>query len=141
MSQPEQSTPTKAEHSYLAKIQSDAKLPSGEGKGQTVGEHSLLEQKMRTGPETPLPCCVDFAIYPLGSTKHFSEYIDQVEAILKQLGLKYKVHEQGTIIEGEMMAVMHAVKCCHNAIHSMGSPRIVSNIRVDTGSGKYKDES
>ncbi|KAI8362475.1 hypothetical protein B0O80DRAFT_421985 [Mortierella sp. GBAus27b] len=88
---------------------------------------------MRTGPETPLPCSADFAIYPLGSTVPFSKYIAKVEEILKQLELKYKVHEQGTMIHGEMMAVMHAVKCSHNAVHAMGCPRIVSNIRVDTG--------
>ncbi|KAK3814102.1 MAG: YkoF-like protein [Benniella sp.] len=96
------------------------------------------EQRMRTGPETPLPCIADFAIYPIGTTIPFSQVIDKVEAILKQLGLKYNIHEQGTTIHGEMMAITHAIKCCHNAAHAMGCPRIVSNIRVDTNCDKYK---
>jgi hypothetical protein len=89
--------------------------------GATLSEQS--EQRMRTGPETPLPCIADFAIYPIGTTIPFSEVIDKVEAILKQLGmsfvkavsrscrkhptstntwfmytgLKYNIHEQGTV--------------------------------------------
>lgn len=45
------------------------------------------EQRMRTGPETPLPCVADFAIYPIGTTAPFSQFIDKVEGILKQLGI------------------------------------------------------
>lgn len=41
---------------------------------------------MRTGPETPLACCVDFAIYPLGTSTPYSKFIARVEEILKQLG-------------------------------------------------------
>jgi hypothetical protein len=47
---------------------------------------STSEQKMRTGPEAPLYCSVDFAIYPLGTTIPYSKYIDQVELVLKELG-------------------------------------------------------
>ncbi|KAF8933989.1 hypothetical protein EDD21DRAFT_391959 [Dissophora ornata] len=86
----------------------------------------------------PLPCCVDFAVYPLGTTVSFEKYIEQVETVLKQLGLTYHVHKQGTIIEGEMLAIMYAIKCCHSACLALGSARIISNIRVDTGMDNYK---
>ncbi|KAI1294257.1 hypothetical protein EDD11_008202 [Mortierella claussenii] len=94
-----------------------------------------------SGPDVPLNCRVDFAIYPLGTTTPFSDYIDKVEQILKECGLQYKVHAEGTTIEGEMMEVMRAIKCCHQAAHAMQCPRIVSNIRLDTGKGAHKTQS
>ncbi|KAF9959732.1 hypothetical protein BGZ65_000095 [Modicella reniformis] len=51
-----------------------------------------IEQRLRTGPETPLPSCVDFAIYPLGTTVPFSQYIKKVEEILKQLETVSNIH-------------------------------------------------
>lgn len=41
-------------------------------------------------------------------------------------GVDYKIHAQCTTMEGEMGAIMYAVKSCHEALHAMGCPRIAS---------------
>lgn len=42
------------------------------------------------------------------------------------LGIDYRVHAQCTTMEGEMGAIMYALKACHEALHAMGCPRIES---------------
>ncbi|KAF9139174.1 hypothetical protein BGX30_008282 [Mortierella sp. GBA39] len=44
----------------------------------------------------------------------------------------YKIHAQRTTMEGEMGAIMYAVKFCNEALHTMDCPRIVSNVLFDT---------
>ncbi|KAF8944105.1 hypothetical protein BGZ47_004617 [Haplosporangium gracile] len=88
--------------------------------------------------EAVVHCLADFAIYPLGTTASLDKYIDEVEKILKRCGIDYKVHAQCTTMEGEMGAILYAIKSCHEALHVMGCPRIASNIRVDTGVENYR---
>ncbi|KAF9955869.1 hypothetical protein BGZ72_003316 [Mortierella alpina] len=101
-------------------------------------EKRAKEEGLPSKTETTLECCADFAIYPLGTTVPFSTYIDEVEKVLKHGGLEYKVHEHGTTIKGNTMAVMYAIKNCHEAAHALGSSRIISNVRIDTGMENYK---
>ncbi|KAG0198105.1 hypothetical protein BGX28_008421 [Mortierella sp. GBA30] len=101
-------------------------------------EKIMREHGLPSKTESTLPTCVDFALYPLGTTIPFHSYISEVEKVLKRCGLDYKVHEHGTTIKGDFMAIMYAIKCCHEATHIMGSPRVTTNIRVDTGMDKYK---
>ncbi|KAF9374358.1 hypothetical protein CPB97_012144 [Podila verticillata] len=82
--------------------------------------------------EVGLPCCIDFAVYPIGTTVPFSDLIDAIEEVLKKCGIEYAIHETGTIMHGEMMVLMHAIKSCHQALLAMGCPQVVSNIRVNT---------
>ncbi|KAF9132040.1 hypothetical protein BGW39_000899 [Mortierella sp. 14UC] len=88
--------------------------------------------------EATVQCLADFAIYPLGTTASFQKHIDEVEKILKRCGVDYKVHAQCTTMEGDMGAIMYALKSCHEALHAMGCPRIASTIRFDTGAENYR---
>ncbi|KAF9547335.1 hypothetical protein EC957_008521 [Mortierella hygrophila] len=100
---------------------------------ETTGTHGLPSKE-----EAIVHCLVDFAIYPMGTTASFHKHIDEVEKVLKRCGIDYKVHAQCTTMEGEMGAIMYAIKCCHEALHAMGCPRIASNVRFDTGAEKYR---
>ncbi|KAG0036704.1 hypothetical protein BGZ82_003828 [Podila clonocystis] len=86
--------------------------------------------------ENSLPCCADFAVYPIGTTVPFPDLIDAIEQVLKKCGIEYVVHEQGTVMHGDMMALMHAIKSCHQALLAIGCPQVISNIRVDTKPGQ-----
>ncbi|KAF9569908.1 hypothetical protein EC968_002433 [Mortierella alpina] len=101
-------------------------------------EKQAREKGLPSKIETTLDCCADFALYPLGTTIPFSSYIDEVERVLKQCGLEYKVHEHGTTMKGDTMAIMYAVKSCHEAAHALGTCRVVSNVRIDTGKENYR---
>jgi uncharacterized protein (TIGR00106 family) len=74
----------------------------------------------------------DLGIFPLGVGLSLSGYIAQCEKVLKEAGLKTQVHANGTNIEGEWDAVMAAVKCCHQALHEAGVPRITTVLKLGT---------
>ena len=74
----------------------------------------------------------DFCLVPLGVGVSVSQYVAECERILKQRGLKTKLHAYGTNIEGEWSEVFGAIEECHRAIHRMGAPRISSSLRFGT---------
>ncbi|KAF9370946.1 hypothetical protein CPC16_003390 [Podila verticillata] len=76
--------------------------------------------------EVDLPCSIDFAVYPIGTTVSFSDLIDAIEEVLKKCGIEYAIQETGTIMHGEMTALMYAIKSCHQALLAMGCPQVVS---------------
>jgi uncharacterized protein (TIGR00106 family) len=71
-------------------------------------------------------------VVPLGVGVSVSPYIAACERILKEAGLKIQLHAYGTNIEGEWDEVFAAIKRCHEAVHSMGAPRISSTLRFGT---------
>ncbi|MEE2822936.1 MAG: MTH1187 family thiamine-binding protein [Acidobacteriota bacterium] len=75
---------------------------------------------------------VEFCIVPLGIGVSLSKYIAVCEEELEDAGLKVELHANGTNIEGDWDEVMAAVKKCHQRIHEMGAPRIVTNLRIGT---------
>ncbi len=74
----------------------------------------------------------DLCVVPVGVGVSVSKYIAECEKILKDAGLKTKLHSYGTDIEGEWDQVFEAVKKCHEKIHEMGAPRISSTLRFGT---------
>jgi uncharacterized protein (TIGR00106 family) len=74
----------------------------------------------------------DFCVIPIGVGVSLGSHIAVCEKILLKAGLKVKLHAYGTNIEGEWDQVMQAIKDCHDALHSMGVPRISSTLRLGT---------
>jgi uncharacterized protein (TIGR00106 family) len=74
----------------------------------------------------------DVCIIPLGVGASVSREVTECERILRESGLKTKLHAYGTNVEGEWDEVMAAVKRCHERLHEMGVPRISTNIRIGT---------
>jgi uncharacterized protein (TIGR00106 family) len=59
-----------------------------------------------------------------------SPYVAACERVLAEAGLKTALHANGTNVEGEWDAVFAAIKRCHETVHAMGAPRIVTTIQV-----------
>ncbi len=74
----------------------------------------------------------DLCLVPIGVGVSVSEYVAACEKIFKDAGLKVHLHAYGTNIEGEWDVVFAAVKRCHEAVHSMGAPRITCSMRFGT---------
>jgi len=74
----------------------------------------------------------DLCVVPLGVGVSVSEYVAACEKILRDAGLKTRLHAYGTNIEGEWDTVFDAVKRCHQVVHEMGAPRISSTLRFGT---------
>ncbi len=78
----------------------------------------------------------DVCIIPLGVGASVSREVTECERILRESGLKTRLHAYGTNVEGEWDDVMAAVRRCHEALHAMGVPRISTNIRIGTRTDK-----
>jgi uncharacterized protein (TIGR00106 family) len=75
---------------------------------------------------------IDFCVIPIGVGVSVSKYIAEIQKILQQSGLNYKMHAYGTNVEGEWDEVFAIVKVCHQAVHEMGAPRISTSMRIGT---------
>ena len=75
---------------------------------------------------------VDFTVVPVGTGVSLSEYIAVCERVLQDSGLTYELHANGTNLEGEWEAVFTAIRRCHETLHSLGVPRIHTDIKLGT---------
>lgn len=74
----------------------------------------------------------DLCVVPMGVGVSVSKYITACEKVLKEAGLKTKLHAYGTNIEGEWDVVFNAIKRCHEIVHEMGAPRITTTLKFGT---------
>lgn len=74
----------------------------------------------------------DLCVVPIGVGVSVSKYVTACEKVLKEAGLKTKLHAYGTNIEGEWDAVFDAIKQCHQVVHEMGAPRITTTLKFGT---------
>jgi uncharacterized protein (TIGR00106 family) len=74
----------------------------------------------------------DLCVVPMGVGVSVSKYVVACEQVLKQAGLKTRLHAYGTNIEGNWDEVMTAIKKCHEVVHEMGAPRISTTLRLGT---------
>ena len=75
---------------------------------------------------------VDFTVVPVGVGVSLSEYVATCERILQGSGLTYELHANGTNVEGEWEDVFSAIRRCHETLHTMGVPRIHTDIKLGT---------
>jgi uncharacterized protein (TIGR00106 family) len=75
---------------------------------------------------------VDFTVVPVGVGVSLSEYVATCERVLQSSGLTYELHANGTNVEGEWEDVFAAIRCCHEALHNLGVPRIHTDIKLGT---------
>ncbi|KAJ3447191.1 mth1187 family thiaminee-binding protein [Anaeramoeba flamelloides] len=81
----------------------------------------------------PIKCLADICIFPLSEGyKGLSKYVAIFQKVFDRNGLKYVLHSNGTNVEGKMDTVLKAVQECHEVCHSMGIPRMHSEIRLGT---------
>ncbi len=84
---------------------------------------------------------VDFTLIPLGVGLSLSPYIAECQKIFASRNLDYQLHAYGTNLSGNWDEVFDAIKECHEKIHTMGSPRITSTIKLGTRTDKQQSLS
>jgi len=75
---------------------------------------------------------LDLCVVPIGAGVSLSSYVAACEKVLTAAGLKTALHANGTNIEGEWDQVFAAIRRCHEVVHEMGAPRIVTTIKMGT---------
>lgn len=74
----------------------------------------------------------DIAVVPLGVGLSLSPYVAACEQVLRSAGLDPQLHANGTNVEGDWDVIMAALRRCHEVLHSMGAPRVSTNLRIGT---------
>ena len=75
---------------------------------------------------------VDLCVIPMGVGVSVSSHVAACQRILRQAGVRHQMHAWGTNIEGDWDTVFAAIKQCHEAVHGMGAPRIVTSLKIGT---------
>lgn len=71
-------------------------------------------------------------VAPLGTeTTSLSSYVAGVERILRESGLKHQLTAMGTIIEGELDAILPVLRRMHESPFSEGALRVSTSIKID----------
>ena len=71
-------------------------------------------------------------VVPLGTaTPSVSQYVAGVERVLRESGLKHELTGMGTIIEGDLDAILPVVRKMHEQPFSQGVMRVSTSIRID----------
>ncbi|NOT83747.1 MAG: MTH1187 family thiamine-binding protein [Methylococcaceae bacterium] len=81
---------------------------------------------------------IDLCVVPLGVGVSVSHYVAACATVIRDAGLTFNINANNTEIEGEWDAVFAAVKRCHEVVHAMGAPRIVTSMRVNTRTDKVQ---
>lgn len=75
---------------------------------------------------------VFLTITPLGTaTPSVSRYVAGCERILRDSGLRHELTAMGTIIEGELDAVLAVIRKMHESPFAEGAMRVSTSIRID----------
>lgn len=78
---------------------------------------------------------LEMSIVPMGVGDSVSQYVAQCVDLVDQSGLDYELHSMGTIVEGELPAVLSLMQIC---IEKMGehSDRVSCAAKLDFRRGK-----
>ena len=74
----------------------------------------------------------ELSLIPVGVGVALSEYVAACERVLTEAGLKPDLHANGTNVLGDWETVMAAIRRCHEVVHEMGVPRIVTTVKLAT---------
>ncbi|KAI5848409.1 hypothetical protein BZA05DRAFT_404030 [Tricharina praecox] len=92
-----------------------------------------------TSTKTPSQCCADFCLIPMGiNSASVSPYIAQVQTLLKESGLQYSMHANGTTVEGSWEEVFKVIGQAHGMLHDQGIVRVHTDIRVGSRTDKHE---
>lgn len=71
-------------------------------------------------------------VVPLGTgTPSVSKYVAGVERVLRESGLKHELTGMGTIIEGDLDAILPVLRKMHEQPFREGVHRVSTSIRID----------
>ena len=78
----------------------------------------------------------DLQVIPLGSGVSARKEVQRAVELLKEYDFIIHTHGAGTNIEGDMEAILAAVKRIHRVLHDEGSVRLISYLKLETRTDK-----
>ncbi len=75
---------------------------------------------------------VEVSVTPLGTGEGgVSQYVAGCLRIVRESGLKHMLTPMGTIIEGELDAILDVIRRMHESPFAAGAPRVSTLIKID----------
>jgi uncharacterized protein (TIGR00106 family) len=73
---------------------------------------------------------LEFSVSPLGAGESVSPYVARCLEIVEQSGLDYQLHAMGTLVEGELAAVLDVMRRCIEAT-AADCDRVTCSAKLD----------
>src|SRR5215212_6675492 len=77
---------------------------------------------------------MEMSIVPIGAGESVSDYVARCVDIVDRSGLDYELHAMGTIVEGELPAVLRLLEECIEEV-AKGSNRVSCSAKIDYRKG------
>jgi uncharacterized protein (TIGR00106 family) len=84
---------------------------------------------------SPAMVLLEMSITPLGKGESVSQYVAECVALVDQSGLEYELHSMGTIVEGELDAVLDLMRRCIELV-AQHSDRVTCAAKLDYRRGQ-----
>ncbi len=78
----------------------------------------------------------EIQVIPIGVGVSVREQVKRAHQILIDSNLHVELHAYGTNVEGEMDDILAAVKRIHKTLHTEGTPRIATFVKLGTRTDK-----
>lgn len=78
----------------------------------------------------------EIQVIPIGSGVSVRTEVQRAHGILEESGLTVELHGNGTNVEGELGAILEAVRRVHETLHAEGTARIASFVKIGTRTDK-----
>ena len=78
----------------------------------------------------------EIQVIPIGMGVSVREPVKRAHHLLSESGLDVQLHAYGTNVEGELSAILDAVRRVHETLHAEGVVRLATAIKIGTRTDK-----
>jgi uncharacterized protein (TIGR00106 family) len=78
----------------------------------------------------------EIQVIPIGVGVSVRRQVKRAQAIIEESGLRFEAHAYGTNVEGELEEILATVRRIHELLHSEGTPRIATALKIGTRTDK-----
>jgi uncharacterized protein (TIGR00106 family) len=78
----------------------------------------------------------EIQVVPIGSGVSVRKEVMRAHKLIAESGLEVQLHSYGTNVEGEMSQIFKAIETVHETLHSEGTVRLMTSIKIGTRTDK-----
>jgi len=78
----------------------------------------------------------EIQVIPIGVGVSVRREVKRAHEILGRSGLKTQLHAYGTNVEGDLDAILDAIKAVHETLHAEGTARLATTVKIGTRTDK-----
>jgi uncharacterized protein (TIGR00106 family) len=78
----------------------------------------------------------EIQVVPIGAGVSVRREVKRAHELLGQAGLTTQLHAYGTNVEGELDAILAAIRRVHETLHAEGTTRLATTVKIGTRTDK-----